>query len=174
MQRDTIIVPKPQKLDNGQTKRTRSHWPDILALVENRDNFHAAEFVHLLLIEMSLVCSEIKMLRETSSGKCNALQAELRALRTLADTSRFASDVQAELDSVNLNGAKFRFVLHNMMGIVRDCVLTVTERDQFVTKNLLSHLRMQLNDKWKLQLERDTKKVTDFPEQSVWPREWWE
>jgi hypothetical protein len=178
---NTSMLPKPHT-DAEQVNRPGSHWPEILQAVEDRQHFRSTEFVHLVLMEMSLVCEEIKSASEGLSNKLKPLQAELRALRILAETSRYANDLQPEIDNLNLDSPKFRFVLHKIIATVRECAIKLKDRNFFSPAqihyditNLLSHIQMKLREEqWWDNVKRDMKETVDFSENSVWPRQWWD
>jgi hypothetical protein len=101
--------------------RAESNWPEILAAVSNR-SFERAEFVRLILMEMSLVCQELQVTSAHSSlvFKLKPLLAEMHALRTLAETARYATELATEDDVVNLDGPKFMYVIGQLCDLVKE------------------------------------------------------
>jgi len=97
---------------NGPTAtRADSHWPEILAAVEDR-SVPPAEVVRLILMEMSLVCHELRTVSGHSSleFKLKPLLAEVHALRILAQTTRRTSELAVQTAPVNLDGAAYYLV----------------------------------------------------------------
>jgi hypothetical protein len=107
----------------GRSNGTRagSHWSEILAAVEDR-SVQPAEFVRLILMEMSLVCHELQTLSGHSSleFKLKLLLAEVHALRTLAETTRHMTELAVRTD--NLDELKFQYILSALFKIFEDSV----------------------------------------------------
>ena len=118
---NTTTVATQGTSDGAASGRAESHWPEILAAVGNR-SFEPAEFVRLILMEMSLVCHELQVTSAHSSlaFKLKPLLAEIHALRTLAETARYATELATEADVVNLDGPKFMYVIGQLCELVRE------------------------------------------------------
>jgi hypothetical protein len=102
--------------------RAESHWPEILRAISN-ESFDVAEFIRLILIEMSLACHEIQIapMNPSLAPKVKQLVAEIHALRTLGEMARYASRLP-EADIVNLDGPKFEYILTQLLSLVMQSI----------------------------------------------------
>jgi hypothetical protein len=157
---------------NGPTStRANSHWPEILAAVEDR-SVRPAELVRLILMEMSVVCHELRAVSEHSSleFKLKPLLAELHALRTLAETTRHLTEVAVQTDTVNLDGPKFTYVLSALIDMFKKAA-DVAECPPLLWETISRSLRFSIAQR-ELEIRRNIEKITEFPqgaEDSVWP-----
>jgi hypothetical protein len=162
-----------QGRSNGPTStRADSHWPEILAAVEDR-SVRPAEFVRLILMEMSLVCHELQTLSGHSSleFKLKPLLAEVHALRTLAETTRYATELAVQTDTVNLDGPKFSYLLRAMLDVLKESVLKAGY-DANAWNSILRVFRDKIVQR-EPEIRRNMKKIAAFPEgaeASVWPK----
>jgi hypothetical protein len=128
----------------GRSNGTRagSHWSEILAAVEDR-NVRPAELVRLILMEMSLVCHELQTLSGHSSleFKLKPLLAELHALRTLAETTRYMTELAVQTD--NLDEPKFQYFLSALLEIFKDSV-RASDCGQLIEETIFKFLRRNM------------------------------
>jgi len=114
-------------------------------------------------MEMSVVCHELRAVSEHSSlgFKLKPLIAQVHSLRTLAETTRYASELAVQADIVNLDGPKFEGVLKVFLDIFRECVYAAGCDD-----HLCSTIIRQFRDKipqLDSELRRKMKEIADFP-----------
>jgi hypothetical protein len=157
---------------NGRSSmRADSHWPQILTAVEDR-NVRPADLVRLILKEMSLACRELHAVSGHSSleFKLKPLVAEVHALRTLADTVRYETELAVETDIVNLDGPKFRYVLSELMTAFKDSIREAgydVEASNRILRAFRDNVSVREPD-----IRRKIKNVTaqsEGAEASVWP-----
>jgi hypothetical protein len=101
-----------------------SHWADILAAASNPD-FQRAEFVRLILGEMSSACHELSLATRHSSlqFKVKPLTAEIRALRTLAETAHDLPELATQDDVLNIDGPKFDYVMGTVIRAFKESMI---------------------------------------------------
>jgi len=158
----------------GKSNGTRagSHWSEILAAVEDR-SVQPAEFVRLILIEMSLACHELQTLSGHSSleFKLKPLLAEIHALQTLAGTAGQLEEVAAQTDTVNLDGPKFYYVAAQLFEIfikTADAAGCSQLTLDTIRRSLRNHLLPR-----EPEIRRRIKEIVDFPEDMetpMWPK----
>lgn len=157
---------------NGTTgTRADSHWPEILAAVQDR-KVPPAEFVRLILMEMSLVCHELQTLSGHSSleFKLKPLLAEVHALRTLAETTRYAIELAVKTDTVNTDGPKFQYLMGEVIAVFKESARQAG-CDNFRWGTIYRFLRDNI-DRQAPEIRRKMERVTAFPEgveAAVWP-----
>lgn len=161
-----------QRTSDGAGTRTDSHWPEILASAQDRD-VRPTEFLRLILIEMSAVCGELRAVSEHSSleFKLKPLLAQVHALRTLAETTRHATELAVQTDVVNLDGPKFFYVAKVWLEVFKESVLASGCSDH-VWGSVLRFFRDNMT-KQEPEIRRKMKEMTDFPEgaeESLWPK----
>jgi hypothetical protein len=102
----------------------KSYYPQILAAAED-PGFRSKDLLRLVLLQMCTVCLELGEAAEHSSlaFKVGPLVAQIRALRDLAATARLVTEVTVQEDVVNLDGAKFAYVLDRLIEAFRESVL---------------------------------------------------
>jgi hypothetical protein len=102
----------------------KSYYPQILAAAEDPD-FRSKDFLRLVLMQMCIVCLELGEAAEHSSlaFKVGPLVAQIRALRDLAATARLVAEMTVQEDVVNLDGAKFAYLLGRLIEAFRESVL---------------------------------------------------
>ena len=158
--------------DSAANGRAESHWPEILAAVVNR-SFERAEFVRLILMEMSLVCHELQVTSAHSSFafKLKPLLAEIHALRTLAETARYATELATEADIVNLDGPKFEYVIGQLCQLVMESAQKA-DCGPLVIETIYANFRRGLGEREeKIRQNIDKIVAVSKPaENSVWPR----
>jgi hypothetical protein len=76
----------------------------------------------LILKEMSLAGRDLHAVSGHSSleFKLKPLVAEVHALRTLAETVRYESELTVETDIVDLDGPKFKYVLSEITTVFKE------------------------------------------------------
>jgi hypothetical protein len=118
------LVLTPEFSPGLAEEKSDSLWDDILAAASNPD-FQQAEFVRLVLMEMSSACRELSFATGHSSRefKIKPLTAEIHALRTLAKTAHDLTEVVAQADVVNLDGPKFLYVLNKLIGAFKESMI---------------------------------------------------
>ncbi|MBZ5689100.1 MAG: hypothetical protein LAP86_29180 [Acidobacteriia bacterium] len=141
----------------------RSYYSQILAAAENPD-FRSIDFVRLVLIQMCIVCLELGEAAEHSSlaFKVGPLVAQIRALRDLAATARLVTEFTIQEDVVNLDGAKFSYVLGRLIQVFRE---SVTEAG--CTPHLWNSICRLMADnlgKAEPEIRRDIKRAHKLPE----------
>lgn len=156
---------------NGTTgTRADSHWPEILAAVQDR-KVPPAEFVRLILMEMSLVCHELQTLSGHSSleFKLKPLLAEVHALRTLAETTRCAIQL-VQTDPGNLRERQINYLFSAMLDMFEKTTLAArcpTLSWDTIRKSLLATIAQRESE-----IRRQLEKIADSPEDveaAVWP-----
>jgi len=168
----------PTRVENQGTSdgvasgRAESNWPEILAAVGNR-SFKRAEFVRLILMEMSLVCHELQVTSAHSSlvFKLKPLLAEMHALRTLAETARYATELATEDDVVNLDGPKFMYVISQLCDLVKESAQKAG-CGHLVVDTVARGFRYGLAER-QAEIRRNIEKVgavSKSAEEPVWPR----
>jgi hypothetical protein len=162
--------PKPVRPNVPTNTRVDSHWPEILAAVKDR-SVQPAEFVRLILMEMSLVCHELQTVSGHSSleFKLKPLLAELHALRTLAETARHMTELAVQTDTVDLDGPKFAYVLGELLEIFKQSILDAG-CSEHVCLSILKFNRDNMAER-ESEIRRKMKKMADFPEGTKTP-EW--
>jgi len=162
-----------QGISNGATSTPAdSHWPEILAAAQDR-NVRPTEFLRLILIEMSVVCGELRAVSEHSSleFKLKPLLAQVHALRTLAETTRYATELAVQTDIVNLDGPKFFYVAKAWLEVFRESVLAAGCSDH-IWQSILRFFRDKMGQQ-ESEIRCKVKEMADFPEgaeESVWPK----
>jgi len=118
------LGPTPKTPSGSTEGRSASRWSDILTAASN-PHFRQAEFVRLILGEMSSACHELSLATRHSSlqFKVKPLTAEIRALRTLAETAHELTEVAAQSDVVNIDGPKFLYVYGKMIGTFKESMI---------------------------------------------------
>jgi hypothetical protein len=162
-----------QGISNGTTgARADSHWPEILAAVQDR-NVPPAELVRLILMEMSLVCHELQTLSGHSSleFKLKPLLAEVHALRTLVETTRHLTEVAVQTDTVNTDGPKFRYLMSEVIAVLKESASQAGCTD-FLWGSIYRFFRENI-DREAPEIRRKMEKVTALSEvadAAVWPK----
>ncbi len=148
----------------------KSYYPQILAAAENRD-FRSKDFLRLVLMQMCMVCLGLREATEHSSlaFKVGPLVAQIRALRDLAAIARLVSEFTVQQDMVNLDGAKFSYILGRLIEVFRESVL-----EAGCTPHLWSSICRLMADnlgKAEPEIRRDIKKAHKLPEPEglPWP-----
>jgi hypothetical protein len=95
-----------------------SYWTQILAAAQNPD-FRPKDLVLPILMQMYVVCRALGEAGEHSSRefKIKSLVAQIRALRTLAETARDMSELSIQNDALDLDGPKFKYVLGRIIDV---------------------------------------------------------
>lgn len=149
----------------------KSYYPQILATAENPD-FRSKDFLRLVMMQMCIVCLELGEAAEHSSlaFKVGPLVAQIRALRDLATTARLVSEFTVQEDVVNLDGAKFAYVLGRLIEVFRESVA-----DAGCTPHLWNSICRLMGDnlaRAESEIRKDLKKAHKLPEPEglPWPQ----
>jgi hypothetical protein len=162
------MVPSHEKPNGSSERRVDSRWPEIIAAAQ-KPEFRLAEFVRLILTEMSFACHELSLGTGHSSleFKIKPLMAEINALRTLAETARYATESIAQADVVNLDGPKFLYVLDKLVGTFKQSALDAGCNN--LISNTMTRLFADKMPEVMKEIHRDIKKVGTItkPQESV-------
>lgn len=166
------VAASPGRPNVPTSTRANSHWPEILAAVEDR-SVRPAELVRLILMEMSLVCHELQTLSGHSSleFKLKPLLAEVHALRTLAETTRYAIGLAVQTDTVNLQERQTYYLVEALVGVFEESALQAG-CSAFLWDSTLRAFRDIIRHRQE-DIVRGMMKVAASPEgveASVWPK----
>jgi hypothetical protein len=152
-------MPATSEMDNVAV-REGSHWPEIIAAAQDPE-FKPADFIRLILSEMSFVSRELRLTSEHSSleFKIKPLQAEIQALRSMAETARSIPDLIAESDVVNLYGPKFDYVIGKFLNVVQTSI-----REVFQEGLQTTHVMNLVRSGWKKLLEENFPRDLNDPQ----------